>query len=121
MELAKDLARVRPTIMPIVPRLLNRFYTMLRPFSHVDKKLAEEAWKVKLENWRKGIKTSPYDQSVFQKAKDVFGGRLKFMITGSAPIAESTGGSFCTKPGDRTAGHVGSICGALEYKLIDVP
>lgn len=87
MELAKDLARVRPTIMPIVPRLLNRFYTMLRPFSHVDKKLAEEAWKVKLENWRKGIKTSPYDQSVFQKAKDVFGGRLKFMITGSAPIA----------------------------------
>lgn len=60
-EIVKDLARVRPTILPIVPRLLNMFYAMLRPFGHVDKKLAEEAWKVKLQNWEKGDLTSPYD------------------------------------------------------------
>jgi len=86
-ELLKDLARVRPTIIPIVPRLLNMFYAMLKPFSHVDKALAEQAWKVKYENWQKGILTSEYDDTVFKKAKEAFGGRLRFMVTGSAPIA----------------------------------
>lgn len=46
-EFLKDLARVRPTILVIVPRLLNMLYAMLKTFSHVDKKLAEEAWAVK--------------------------------------------------------------------------
>lgn len=41
LELVKDIARVRPTVMPIVPRLLNKFYSMLNGFPYVDKKLAE--------------------------------------------------------------------------------
>jgi long-chain acyl-CoA synthetase len=39
-DLPKDLARVKPTVLPIVPRLLNMFYSMLKPFGHVDKALA---------------------------------------------------------------------------------
>lgn len=86
-ELVKDLARVRPTVMPIVPRLLNMFYSMLRSFPWVDQKTAADAWKAKLENWEKGILTSDYDEKVFKRIKDTFGGRLRYMVTGSAPIA----------------------------------
>lgn len=31
--------------------------------------------------------TSEYDETVFKRAKDTFGGRLRFLVTGSAPIA----------------------------------
>jgi long-subunit acyl-CoA synthetase (AMP-forming) len=57
-ELAKDLAIIKPTVIPIVPRLLNMFYSMLKSFGHVDKELAEKAWKVKVANWEAGIPTS---------------------------------------------------------------
>ena len=80
------MARIKPTVMPIVPRLLNMFYSVLKPFSHVDKALADKAWTAKYENWKKGILTSEYDETVFKRAKDTFGGRLRFMVTGSAPI-----------------------------------
>jgi long-chain acyl-CoA synthetase len=73
----------------------------------------------------------------------VFGGRLKFMITGSAPIAsevlrffmivlgcdvregygqtETTAGTFFTEKGEREAGHVGGVNPAVELKLVDIP
>lgn len=142
-DFLKDLARIRPTILIIVPRLLNMFYAMLKSFSHVDKKLAEEAWAVKQANWEKGIATSPYDETVFKRGKDAFGGRVRFMITGSAPIAkevltffmivlgcdvregygqtETTAGTFFTAIGEREAGHVGGVNRAVEFKLVDIP
>jgi long-chain acyl-CoA synthetase len=142
-DFPKDLARVRPTMLITVPRLLNMFYAMLSPFSHVDKKLAEEAWAVKQANWEKGIMTSQYDETVFKRAKDVFGGRVKRMITGSAPIAaevlrffrivlgcdiregygqtETTAGTFFTSSGEKRAGHVGGVNRAVEFKLVDIP
>lgn len=130
-------------MMPIVPRLLNMFYAMLKPFGHVDKAVAEEAWKVKYANWKKGILTSEYDDTVFKRAKDAFGGRLRFMVTGSAPIAaevllffkvvlgcdiregygqtETTAATFVTKQNETTAGHVGGVTRAVEFKLVDIP
>jgi long-chain acyl-CoA synthetase len=32
-ELTKDLAIVRPTLLPLVPRLLNKFYPMMKALS----------------------------------------------------------------------------------------
>ena len=29
-EITKDLAEIRPTVLPLVPRLLNRFYPLLK-------------------------------------------------------------------------------------------
>mgnify|MGYP000856718028 FL=1 len=141
-DLVKDMARVKPTIIPFVPRLLNKFYSMLKPLSHVPKELAEEAMRVKRENWLKGIPTSPYDDTVFKPVRDLFGGRLRLIISGAAPIAievleffmvvlgidireaygqtEANAGWF-TQLGEKHAGHVGGISRSAEFKFVDIP
>lgn len=83
----KDLQRVRPTFLPVVPRIFNMLYEILRPLSHVSKDVAEKAFKEKKANFEKGVKTSQYDETVFKRPNDLFGGRLRFIVTGSAPIA----------------------------------
>lgn len=83
-----------------------------------------------------------YDRLVFNKTKQLFGGRCRFLASGSAPLTpevhsfmkvigccplmegygqtESTGGSFITEPRDRNVGHVGGPTSMAEYKLLDI-
>lgn len=86
-ELLKDLQRIKPTVLPIVPRLLNMFYAMMASFPWVDRQVAEAAWNQKVANWEKGISTSDYDDKVFSRVRNTLGGRVRLMITGSAPIS----------------------------------
>lgn len=80
---------------------------------------------------------------MFNKTKDAFGGRVRLMVTGSAPLSgdvinflkvvvccpmiegygqtESTGGSFITRPDDQESGHVGGPMNNIEFKVVDVP
>lgn len=60
-EIVKDFAISKPTALAIVPRLLNKFYPLLKSIS--DK------------------------EGNFNKAKAIFGGRVRMMVTGSAPVA----------------------------------
>ncbi len=60
-EVAKDLARSKPTTLPMVPRLLNKFYPVCKGFYEKDGNGA--------------------------KVKGLFGGRVRIMVTGSAPIS----------------------------------
>ena len=84
-----------------------------------------------------------YDRLVFNKFKDVLGGRVRVMITGSAPISkevleflkiafccqilEGYGQTECGAPAsitwtkDPTSGHVGGPYKCLDIKLVDVP
>lgn len=57
----KDLAAIKPTFMPIVPRLLNKFYPVM-----------------------KGIYEK---EGNYNKVKAIFGGRMRLMVTGSAPVS----------------------------------
>lgn len=57
----KDLQRVKPTFLPLVPRIFNMLYEMIRPLKHVSKELAAEAFEEKRQNHEKGIRTSKYD------------------------------------------------------------
>ena len=73
----------------------------------------------------------------------LFGGRLKTLVTGSAPVApeiltffrevldcdvregygqtQTTAATFVTYEGDANYGHVGGINKSAEFKLVDVP
>ena len=84
-----------------------------------------------------------YDKIVFSKFKEIFGGQVRFMINGSAPIAEdvtdflqacfcvpivegygmteSCGGSIVSCPGDGVSGHVGGPMANVKVKLKDIP
>jgi len=148
MKLKDDLALVRPTVFCSVPRLYNRFYDVMKSgfkkLTGVKKILANRAIVSKEHYLKNGCHYNHpvYDRLVFNKTKNAFGGRVKFMMTGSAPISsevieflriacccpilegygqtESTGASFATAVNDPTSGHVGGPMANVEYKLVDL-
>lgn len=80
---------LRPTIMPMVPRLLNRFYDLIHQniesLSGFKRWLAKTAIATKLKNLQQNgtVTHSLYDYLVFSKMKALFGGRIKYMVIGT--------------------------------------
>lgn len=92
-------------------------------------------WDIRNDTWA--------DKVVFKKIRDKFGGRLKLLVTGSAPLSrevltffrcalgcmvvegygltECVAAATITIEGDPTAGHVGVPAPCNAVKLIDVP
>ena len=84
-----------------------------------------------------------WDNLVFGKVQQQLGGRVRLMVTGSAPISdkvmdflricfacpviegygqtESSAAVSTTLPGDTICGHVGAPLPCVEIKLVDVP
>ena len=92
----EDLAVLRPTYFASVPRLLNRLYdqmiSSIKNQSGISRKLIDYAVALKI----KRLETSGsfthalYDKFVFKRFRDILGGRVKMILTGSAPISEET-------------------------------
>ena len=148
-KLADDLQILKPTIFPAVPRVLNRVYDAINKSvsesNWVKRLLFSKAVKSKTSTVRKDGKVTSffYDKVVFSKLKGKLGGRVRTIVTGSAPISsdvleffrigfscnavegygqsESTGASFVTSNYDNSTGHVGGPCPCIEFKLEDVP
>jgi long-chain acyl-CoA synthetase len=148
-KIKDDLATLRPTYFASVPRLLNRFYDLMQAGIN-----DLQGFKKTMADWAIGSKMNSLDTSgdntsmlwdglVFKKFRDILGGRVRMIITGSAPISketmkflkiafsckiyeaygqtETTGASFATNPDDPEIGHVGGPTPHNEFKLVDVP
>jgi long-chain acyl-CoA synthetase len=149
-KLKEDLGIFKPTIFLSVPRLYNKFYDAIQSKIAEAKgsmkgKLVDMAIETKLENLKNNgeVTHSFYDAIIFQKMKDILGGNVRLMITGSAPLnkdvadmlkicmccsmleaygqTEGTGAEFGMKIEDTESGHVGGIMPHNEFKLVDVP
>jgi long-chain acyl-CoA synthetase len=149
LKLKDDIAQVRPTIFASVPRLYNKFYDGIKgnmeKLTGMKRYMADSAVSAKLDNLNKDAAYTHtlWDRLVFKKTKELFGGRVRWMCTGSAPISsevinflkvaaccpifegygqtESTGFSYVTSGRDPVSGHVGGPTQCIEVKLVDVP
>ncbi|KAM3612432.1 uncharacterized protein V6R79_008283 [Siganus canaliculatus] len=146
-SLPDDLNTLRPTVFPVVPRLLNRMYDRIFGQANTPLKrwLLGFAFRRKEAEMKKGIvrRDSIWDRLIFQKVQASLGGRVRLMVTGAAPVSpavltflraalgcqfyegygqtECTAGCSSTVPGDWTAGHVGAPLPCNSVKLVDVP
>uniref|UniRef100_A0A8C5PSN1 Long-chain-fatty-acid--CoA ligase n=1 Tax=Leptobrachium leishanense TaxID=445787 RepID=A0A8C5PSN1_9ANUR len=144
--LSDDMKTLRPTIFPVVPRLLNRMYDKI--FSQADtpvkRWILEFASKRKEAEVRRGVirNNSLWDRLLFNKVQASLGGRVRMIVTGAAPASptvlaflraalgcqvyegygqtECTAGCTFTTPGDWTSGHVGAPLPCNYIKLVDV-
>jgi len=79
--------------MASVPRLFNRFHDgiqlSLNKLTGIKSYLLNKAINTKLNNLHTqcAYTHNIYDQLIFNKIRESFGGRIRFMITGSAPIS----------------------------------
>ncbi|TNV82230.1 hypothetical protein FGO68_gene15799 [Halteria grandinella] len=149
LKLRDDLAVLRPTVFASVPRLYNRFYDgikhQLSLLEGGKKKLVDWAIAAKLDNLHKKGKVTHflYDSIVFNKFKEILGGRVRMMCSGSAPmstevlaflqiafcanIVQGYGQTECCAPAsaswicDPIGGSVGPPYPTNDFKLIDVP
>lgn len=146
-KLVGDIQELRPTLFVSVPRLLNRIYDKVIAgvsSSAVKKWLFETAMASKEAEVKQGIirQNSIWDYLIFNKIRKSLGGRVRIIVTGSAPISskvmmflrcamscnvvEGYGQTECgaaatmTVPGDMSLGHVGAPIACNDIKLEDV-
>jgi long-chain acyl-CoA synthetase len=148
-KLRDDLTALKPTVFISVPRLFNRFYdTINQMFSAAKGPRAEiikKCIELKDNHFNKTGSTTHHfaDNMVFGKLKFILGGRVRIMVTGSAPIAaevlkllriafsasflegygqtETCAGSVLTHSYENYAGIIGGPVPTIELKLNDVP
>lgn len=149
LKLTEDIGLLAPTLFPSVPRLYNKIYGKIK--DGMNAATGIKAWLVKkavnskmtdLKNG-KGFKHAFYDKIVFKKMKALLGGKIRLMITGSAPIAgdvldflkicfsapicegygmtETCAGSVITFSNDPMTGIVGGPLQNVKIKLRDIP
>lgn len=149
MKLKDDLAALKPTIFISVPRLFCRFHDTIQQMfasaTGAKGALIRKGLASKREEYRKTGKLDGgvWDSLVFNKVKNVLGGRVRLMLTGSAPISgevleflrivfcvpllegygqtENCAGSVLTHANENYPGIIGGPTPAIEIKLEDVP
>lgn len=149
LKLMDDMQVLKPTIFASVPRLFTRIYDKIlagvKAQSGTKQWLFNKALSSKLyylEN--QGAFTHKfYDTVVFNKLRNLLGGEVQFMLTGSAPIAgdvlntlkvifscpiregygqtETSAPATMTWGNDATSGHVGGPIASCKIRLRDIP
>ena len=93
LKLVEDIGILKPSVFPSVPRLYNKIYGKIKDGfgkkTGLIRWLADKAVESKLETLKSGggLDHAFYDAIVFKKIRNLLGGNVRIMITGSAPIA----------------------------------
>lgn len=147
-KLKEDLAILKPTLFVSVPRLFNKFYDAIHQktseLKGCSSVLTKKAIATKMKHVEDGHYSHKiYDTLIFNKMKQVLGGRVTHILSGSAPLSrpvkkflkiafacpflegygqtEGLAGQFVVCPEDKALDTVGGPLGVNEFKLIDVP
>ena len=142
---------LQPTFFPSVPRLYNKFYEKIK--SGFDAQTGCKAWLIGrglaskqhylTQNDTSSYNHGCYDFAIFGKVKKLLGGRVRRMITASAPISkdvlemmkicfscpvmeayglsETSGAVTVTDVDDPISGTVGGPIKHCAIKLKDLP
>lgn len=149
IRLAEDAQTLKPTIFLGVPRVYNKMYDAIKANTieapGIKGVLARAGYSSKLQNLinTKTYKHVVWDKILFSKVAAVMGGRVKYFITGSAPVdhqvmqffrimfscefcegygsTESCAYGSVLPVGDFSAGNVGKPPSCSEVKLVAVP
>lgn len=154
-RILEDIREIRPTLFGSVPRIFEKAYT--RILSEADRKgpLARAtlrwAQKVGRKRWRltqegralplsDRLQWALADRLVFRKIRDIFGGRVRFFLSSSAPISveileffhaagmpvlegygQTEVSCFCTMnlPDDYRLGSVGKALPGVELRIAE--
>lgn len=148
-KLLDDAQDLKPTIFLTVPRVCTRFHDKIQS-ALTTKPLRRWLFNRALESKRAALKQNGsfrhwlWDFLVFRSIRDLLGGRVVKMLSGSAPLSpsvaefmrlvfsvelyegygqtETSAGSSVTEYGDwKKAGHVGAPVPCVEFKLVDLP
>lgn len=154
-KVLEEVVEVKPTIFGSVPRIFEKAYAKI--MSAVEQapptrqrifRWAERVGREAVQLWQAGrpipfglkLKYRLADRLVFSKLRAVFGGRVRYFITGAAPIApeileffwaagfpifemygmtESTVLTHCNLPGHIKLGSVGRALSIVEDRIAD--
>ncbi|XP_043237225.1 long-chain-fatty-acid--CoA ligase 1-like [Amphibalanus amphitrite] len=147
-DLPSDLSALRPTVVPMVPRQLNRLKDRAVAWaagSGLRRRLLKWALSAKQAEVDRSIvrNDSIWDRLVLRPTRASLGGRVRLVVVGSAPTApavlnfarcalgctvlegygqtECSGACTLTVPGDMRPGQVGPPLACCDVKLVDVP
>ncbi len=151
-----NLSEVRPTLLFSVPRIFNRIYDAVHKKMEAEGGIKKMLFQMGLSNSQKireakdagkaaGFLTEKmngvYDDLVFSKIREKFGGRLKYAFSGGAALSpavaefidnlnitvyegygltETSPISTCNYPGNRKIGSVGKAIPGVELSIIPV-
>jgi len=153
-QIATYLSEVRPTIMSAVPRLFEQVYHKI-----IKKGKAAGGWKTSLFNWALevgqeyweakdkhesvspvlALKHSIASRLVFSKWREGVGGRLRFFVSGGAPLSRKLSNAFwaagipvlqgygmteacvtsANRPDDSKVGSIGTPFEGIEMKIAE--
>ena len=148
-RLLEDIQALKPTYICGVPRIFERIYkNIMDTISNkgsLYKKLFDKALAIKIYNYEKygKLNHSFFDQIFFNKIKNIVGGNVAFMLSGSAAMktdilqnlkvmvccgfiqgygqTEGAGTVFFNSLHDTIPGTIGGIENTAELKLVDLP
>jgi len=139
-RLLEDAQLLKPTCMCGVPRIYQRIFdgaqAKLKEMSPIVRRLFNKALELKMKDYQeKGILTNVFwDNIIFSKIKNLLGGRMRFMLIGSAPMdsyilnflrcslsCEIVEGYGQTEDAAGIPGNLGGPGYSAELKLVDVP